>query len=294
MNLSDGAQAAGSPGERRRVVETAMGQVSYLDSGGSGAVLVFLHGTLANANTWRKLTPLLASRFRCVQPDLPLGAHHLPIGDGVDLTPPGIADLLERFLEALGLDEVVLVGNDTGGAYAQVYAVAYPSRLRGLLLSNTDCLEIFPPEQFAAMPRFIGVPGYCAAMAALFRIKRFAAGPSVLGLLSHSLTPDEIRSLYLANFIERPEIRPNLRSVARGWSPRHTQDAAVGLAAGSLPTRICWGGDDELFPLELGERLADAIPHADLVVIESARTYVHEDQPERFAAELERFVDSLL
>lgn len=285
----------GHPGPRkqRSTVETPAGSISYLDEG-SGPTLVFLHGTLANANTWRKLTPLLSSHYRCIQPDLPLGAHHLPLAEGVDLTPPGIADIVEAFLNALDLHDLVLVGNDTGGAYAQVYAATHPSRLRGLVLTNTDCLDVFPPEQFQAMPRLIGLPGYTTGMAALFRIKSFAAGPSVLGKLSKRLTPDEIRSEYLHNFITLPGIRSNLASAAKGWSTSHTQRAATSLANQRLPTLICWGRDDELFPLELGRRLAEIMAHATFVAVEESSTYVQEDHPEDLAREIDRFVSSIV
>ncbi len=266
--------------------------ITYLDVG-NGPALVFLHGTLANANTWRKLTPLLSDRFRCIQPDLPIGAHQTPLPKGVDLSPPGIARLVEDFLQALDLDDVIVVGNDTGGAYAQVYAANHPQRLRGLVLSNTDCLDVFPPDQFKSMPRLIGIPGYKAAMAALFRRKSFAAGPAVLGLLSNSLTPEEIRSEYLENFITNPAIRQNLATAAKGWSTDHTIAAAATLAKGSLPTLICWGSEDTLFPLELGRRLNEEIRHSEFVVIENSSTYVHEDQPDAFAVELDRFTSLL-
>ena len=74
-------------GERREL-ELAQGRLEYFERG-DGPVLVFAHGWLANANLWRKVVEHLATGFRCVTLDLPLGAHRVPMADGADLTPQG-------------------------------------------------------------------------------------------------------------------------------------------------------------------------------------------------------------
>ena len=66
---------------------------------GSGAPIVFLHGLLVNANLWRKVVARLAPEFRCVTLDLPVGAHALPMPEGADLTPTGLADLIAQNLD---------------------------------------------------------------------------------------------------------------------------------------------------------------------------------------------------
>ncbi len=57
--------------------------------------------------------------FKRVRLDLPLGSHLEPLPKGADVSPPALADLIAAALEALELDEVTLVGNDTGGALSQ-------------------------------------------------------------------------------------------------------------------------------------------------------------------------------
>ncbi|MPY85353.1 MAG: alpha/beta fold hydrolase, partial [Actinophytocola sp.] len=79
-----------------------------------GPPVVFVHGLLANSRLWRKVVPTVAEAgFRCVVPDWPLGAHEIPAPDA-DLTPPGVAALIDRFLAALELTDVTVVANDTG------------------------------------------------------------------------------------------------------------------------------------------------------------------------------------
>src|SRR6185437_2597318 len=62
-----------------------------------------------------------------------------------ELTMEGVAALVAEFLEALELDDVVLVGNDTGGAIAQIVATTAPERLGALVLTSCDAFEHFPP-----------------------------------------------------------------------------------------------------------------------------------------------------
>ncbi len=120
------------------------GTLRYLDSG-SGPVIVFLHGFLVNARHWRKVTPLLTGHFRCVVPELPLGAHRVNLNPGADLSPNGVATLIAAFIEALDLKEVTLIGNDSGGALAQLVITHFPQRITRLILTNCDAYQHFPP-----------------------------------------------------------------------------------------------------------------------------------------------------
>src|SRR5579859_5664977 len=118
---------------------------------GQGPVLVFVHGVLANANLWRKVVAQLSGEFRCVALDLPLGSHAHPMGPAADLTPPGLADLIADAIAALGLEQVTLVGNDTGGALCQIVATRRPERLAGLVLTSCDYGDNFPPRGFRVL-----------------------------------------------------------------------------------------------------------------------------------------------
>src|SRR5207237_7039547 len=96
-------------------VSLPQGTLRYYDQG-TGPTLVFIHGLLANSLLWSQVIPRLDSHFRCLAPELPLGAHSHPMHADADLSPLGVAHLVADFLEALDLHEVTLIGNDTGGA----------------------------------------------------------------------------------------------------------------------------------------------------------------------------------
>ncbi|HEY1015631.1 MAG TPA: alpha/beta fold hydrolase [Herpetosiphonaceae bacterium] len=263
------------------------GTIRYADQG-SGQPIVFLHGALANHRTWRKVLRLIPPSFRCIAPDMPFGGHALPLGAGADLSPPGVAAMLGQFLDALGAEDIILVGNDTGGAYAQVFAAAQPQRIAKLVLCNVDCLDVFPPKHFASLQTGLKLPGYAFLMAQLFRYRPFLTTRMAMGLLSHALTRDEIAELYVSSFVSDRRIRADFKRFAAGWSSSHTQAAAASLAGFDRPVSIIWGADDRiLFPVDLGRRLSAVFPNATFQLIEGAATYVQEDQPEAFVRALE-------
>ncbi len=273
-----------------KTVDLPGGRLGYRDEG-QGPVLLLLHGTLINGDTWREVVRALSPRYRCIAPDLPLGGQPLAFPDDADLSPPGIAVLIEQFATALGLERFTLIGNDTGGAYAQVYAARYPQRVSHLVLSNCDALEVFPPRHFASLQASLNIPGYLWLMSLLFRSRAFLRSSMALGLLSHRLSGEDIHQRYARHFIADAAVRRNFRRVARGWSATHTLQAAESLASFQPPVLLIWGADDlRLFPLSLGERLAAVFPNAHLEVVAQSLTYVQEDQPAAFARLVEEFV----
>src|SRR3954471_10841826 len=113
-------------------VRLPQGTIRYRDTG-AGTPLVFAHGLLVDGTLWRKVTPLLEGEFRCVVPDLPLGSHRVPMSADADLSPAGVGRILADFIAALDLEDVTLIGNDTGGAICQLVATEHPARLGRLV-----------------------------------------------------------------------------------------------------------------------------------------------------------------
>src|SRR5919199_4002819 len=92
----------------RREVELPHGTIRYRERG-SGEPVVFVHGILVNGDLWREVVPRLADRYRCIVPDLPLGAHEVPMDEDADLSPPALARLIVDFAGALGLERPAIV-----------------------------------------------------------------------------------------------------------------------------------------------------------------------------------------
>ena len=264
------------------IIELDAGRIVYTDRG-DGPPILLVHGAFSNANTWRKVIEPLSASYRCIAPNLPLGGHTLPLHANADLTPPGIAALLAQFVDALGLDEVIVVGNDTGGAYAQIFTAAYPEKVSRLVLSNADSFEVFPPKPFAPLKSAVRVPGFTFVLALLLRFKPLLTSSLVLGLLSHKLSNDEARELYVNGYIENSGVRADFAKMVKGWSTTYTLEAANKLKAFDKPVLLIWGADDrKLFPLELGRRLYAIFSNVRFEAVDGSLTYVQEDRPDNF------------
>jgi len=129
---------------RRHRVEIPAGAVSYRACG-NGSPIVFVHGVGVNGDLWRRVVPRLAGGHRCITPDLPWGSHSIPLKPDADLSLPGMARITADFLEALDLDDVAIVANDTGGAVAQALVGCHPDRIARLVL--TSCIEPNPTKR---------------------------------------------------------------------------------------------------------------------------------------------------
>ncbi len=143
-------------------IRVPAGTIRYREAG-SGPVIVFVHGYLVDGQLWDGVVEALSDRYRCIAPDWPLGAHTVAMAPDADLSPPGIATIIEDFLAALDLEDVTLVGNDSGGAMCQVLVARRPARVGRLVLTNCDTHENFPPGIFKAMPPLAKLPGGDAA-----------------------------------------------------------------------------------------------------------------------------------
>lgn len=259
---------------------------------GHGKPLVFIHGAFSNGNTWRKVVPILSAHYRCIIPEWPFGGHKIPMSESFDFTPHGIADFIARFLTAIDLNEVAIVANDTGGAYAQVFTSKYKERVSHLVLSNCEGFEVFPPKQFKSLQSMVNVPGYLWLMSKVFSYKPMLKWDMTFGLLSNTLNKENIFDLYVKHFVHSKAIRNDFKKLAVEWNPAYTQTAALALEGFKKPVLVLWGvDDDKLFPLELGKRLKAIFPNSILIEIENSKTYVQEDRPQDFADSIYHFIN---
>jgi len=271
-------------------VRLPQGTIRYVEQGPPGGEpILFVHGLLVNGLIWRKVTPPLAAEgFRTIVPDLPLGSHAIAMEPDADLSIPGVARLVDGFMEALGLESVTIVGNDTGGAITQVTCAEHPKRIGRLVLTNCDAYENFPPRAFRPLMALPKIPGAMWQFAQLNRITPLPR--SIFKLLQNApVDPDVLRS-YVRPAITDRAIRSDVRKVMLSVSSAHTLAAAEVLKGFDRPALIAWGTDDRFFTLKWAKRLAADLPNARLVEIPGAKTFVSEDQPERLAQEIAGFM----
>ncbi|HWG01394.1 MAG TPA: alpha/beta fold hydrolase [Trebonia sp.] len=130
---------------RRKTVTTQAGDIAYTEFG-DGPAALFIHGIGTSGAAWRHVIEQLAGTTRCIAVDLPV---HGGTPARADLSVATMATLARDLADALDLGQVDLVGADTGGAVAQIFAARNPARLRTLALTNCDTDGNFPPPEFA-------------------------------------------------------------------------------------------------------------------------------------------------
>ncbi len=273
-------------------IELPQGTLRYEDFG-SGPPIVFVHGLLVNGKLWRKVTPELSRSARCIVPDLPLGSHEIPMNPDADLSVEGVAKLIADLLEGLDLHNVTLVGNDSGGAISQVVAARHGERIGRLVLTTCDAYEIFPPPLFSYLRILPVVPGLMTALAkGMLHVKALRDLPLAYGWLAKSGIPDDIVQSYVKPCATDPRIRRDVKKFVRSTSPKLTLKVAEELRSFDRPVLLLWTPEDRFFPVSLAERLCEDLPNARLERIEDAYVFVAEDQPERVAREIARFVET--
>lgn len=272
-------------GERKQVDLTA-GPIRYREAG-EGRPVVFVHGYLVDGRLWDGVVDELSGSFRCLAPDWPLGAHQTPMKPDADLSPPGIAALIAEFLEKLDLEDVTIVGNDSGGAMSQILVTRHPQRIGRLVLTNCDTHENFPPGIFKTMPPLAKLPGGMTALSAPFRIK--AVARRAFKPFTREPIPPALIDSWMRPGLENKAIRHDLRKVTVGLNKRYTLEAAERLRGSQLPILLTWAPGDKLFPISYAEQLASEVGNARIVPITDANTFVPLDQPKRVAEEIAEF-----
>jgi pimeloyl-ACP methyl ester carboxylesterase len=269
-------------------VTLPQGTIHYRDTG-SGPPVVFVHGLLVDGTVWRKVTPLLEADARCIVPDLPLGSHRTPMNADAELSPASVARLVGDFIAALDLEDVTLVGNDTGGAICQLVALDHGERVGRLVLTNCDCFEVFPPKEFVPMVKAARIPGALYAAALPMRAAAARRSPLAYGGLAREI-PDEVTAGWVRPFLDDGGIRRDASVFMRAMDKATTLDAAARLPSLKIPSIVAWGQADRFFSQELGRRLAATLPNSRLEPIADARTFVSEDEPEALAGLIRGFV----
>lgn len=274
-----------------REIQLSAGTIRLREAG-QGPPIVFVHGLLTDGRLWRKPIAALEGRFRCIAPDLPLGAHATPMRAGADLSPRGVARLIAELLEALELDDVTLVANDTGGALAQLMVAERPERVGRLVLTPCDAFDNFLPPMFRPLQVAAKLPGGLSAALQPLRLRAVRRLPFAFGWLSKRPLPPDLSDDWLRPFFTDRGVRRDLTRFVRAIDAGDTQDAAARLHRFARPVLIAWAPEDRFFPWGHAERLRDIFPDARLESVESSRTFVSQDQPERLADLVGEFAGS--
>lgn len=281
--------ATTNPFGERHEVDLSAGTIHYGEAG-EGEPIVFVHGFAVNGLLWAESAAALADGHRCIVADWPMGSHPEAMLPGADVSVGGVVALIDEFLSALDLDDVTIVGNDSGGAVSQILVTTRPERIARLVLTNCDCFEKFPPGPFKAIAKAMKVPGAGAALAASMRIKANRHSPLAYGALTAGPIDDGLTVAWTEPQIRDKGVRRDGAAFFTSADPSMTMAAADKLADLDMPSLLVWGDADRFFTIEDARRLAATIPGAELVEVPGGRTFLPLDDPAAVATAIGTFI----
>jgi pimeloyl-ACP methyl ester carboxylesterase len=271
----------------RHSVKTASGHISYTEQG-SGLVALFVHGVLLNGYLWRHQLADLSDIRRSIAVDL-LAHGDTEIAPDQDVSVTANAKMLKEFLDALNIDQVDLVGNDSGGGIAEIFAALYPERVRSLTLTDCDTHDNWPPEAFKPFLAMAAAGGLRGTLDAMLADKSVYRSPQALGpAYEHpeQLSDDSIET-YLRPLVRTEQRTRDLQRFLAAFDNKHTLAIETRLKTLKAPTLIVWGTDDVYFDVKWSRWLADNIPGSRRrVEFKGARIFFPEERWEEFDKEL--------
>jgi pimeloyl-ACP methyl ester carboxylesterase len=274
----------------RSEIQTKSGPASYVDTGGPGRPVLLVHGVGSSSYLWRNVIGRLDGERRCVSFDLPLHGY-TPAAPDQDFTLNGLARFIAGGCDALGLTDIDLVANDTGGAVSQVFAASHAERLHTLTLTNCEAHDNMPPK--ALLPAvLLARMGLLAPLAPrLMAPGNPRTARRVYGRVYQDVAklPAEIARVWLEAQAGTPEAARQSQRLLTSLHARDLLAAEPALTRLQVPTLIVWGTKDMFFRTKWAYWLRDTIPGAgEVVEIDGGRLFFPDERAAELTAALRR------
>lgn len=271
---------------RSRGFDSSQGRVHYIDEG-DGPPIVLWHGNPTWSFLYRHIVVALRDRFRCIAPDyLGFGLSDRPAAFGYTIEEH--ARVAGEFVDHLGLDGYLSMGQDWGGPIGMAVAVERAERVRGVILGNT---WFWPTDEFTTkmFSRVMSSPPMqYAILHRNFFVERLV--PAGTGHRLSDAVMDHYREVQ-----PTPDARKGVAEM-----PKQILAAApllgrlareVPAKLGGKPALFVWGMKDFAFrPGPTIPRMRAAFADHVLVELPDAKHFIQEDAPDEIAAAIsERF-----
>lgn len=276
------------PFESRFHALDSVTRLHYLDEGPSSApVLLLVHGSPLWSFTWRWVIAKARRTHRCIAVDLPgLGLSRARLEHGGAYRQA--ADLLQRFIRELGLERITLGVHATGGPPAFEAAIRERDRIEGLLITNTFAWPLADIPRLGRFVRLVGSPLFSFLNTRLNLLARVTAR---FARRTGRFTPAE-RAAIRGPFRER-RARLHLQALLSGLRLEHDFFAELEGrldTLADLPTLFLYGAHDNGYRAGLLDRWRRILPRHRSLVLPDSGHFPTEDEPERFAHEVGRWL----
>jgi pimeloyl-ACP methyl ester carboxylesterase len=273
--------------------EVGLVDVAYVDSGGPGVPLVFIHGLSSSIGFWEYQLPVFAASQRVIALDLPgYGASGRP---DAPCTPPWYADVVVGLLDALAVPRATLVGHSMGGQIALTLALAHPERVDRLVLSAPAGFEAFDRGAAQWMKAW-----WHEARALEAREEELRA---TFTTLVFNKTDAGVERLLeeRVRMSGTPAFQGTSVAVSRSIAGMLDFPLLDRLGQVAVPTLMVFGTDDRMIPnpiftggstRRLAEQGVARLPQGQLVLIPGAGHTVHHDAPDAFNEAVAAFLSA--
>ncbi len=252
---------------------------------GTGPDVLFVHGWPVTGATYRALLPHLVDQVTCHLIDLP-GTGSSRYDDATPLSIGRHIETVRRVVDVLGLDEVAVVGHDSGGMIAR-HAMVDDPRLRAMGLINTEPRSPlgWRFRSFIATSR---APGFGPMLGWLAGQPRLRRTKFVLGdaFADSSNLDGEFDEFFLRPLHTSRAARNAAMRLLHSFDYEHVRELEAIHGRLTIPVQLVWGDQDPFFPLAEARAIVDTFPDARLEVIEGAGLFSHEERPGEVAAAL--------
>lgn len=267
-----------------RFLDVGAGEVAHRRVG-TGPDVLFVHGWPVSGATFRLLLPHLVDHVTCHVIDLP-GSGSSRFTPDTTLSVDQHITSVRRVLDLLELEEVAVVGHDSGGMIAR-HAVAGDPRLVAMGLINTE-----QPHglswRFKLFLAARGLPGFGAGLGWVADRPRLRRNRFVLGdaFADSALLDGEFDEFFLKPLRDLPERQRAAVRLLRSFDEQHVRDLPAVHRRITVPVQLVWGDEDPFFPLPWAEEMVGTFPEARLEVIKGAGLFCHEERPSEVAQAL--------
>ena len=267
-----------------RHLDVGEGEVAYRRVG-TGPDVLFVHGWPVSGATFRGLLPHLAPHVTCHVLDL-VGAGSSRFGPETVISVGQHVQSVRRVLDLLDLDDVAVVGHDSGGLIAR-HALTGDPRVRAFGLMDTEQPQglTWRFRQFLLAPY---LPGSATVLGRVLGSPRLRRQRLLLGsaFADRALLDGEFDEFFLRPLHRDPVRRRAAVALLRSFDVGLVDELAGLHARTHVPVQLVWGALDPFFPVQRARDMVGGFPDAHLTVVDDASLFVHEERPAEVARAL--------